>query len=317
VFSQLTALPPPDRSHPLRTWATLGPQVLCAVEPKCSPGAGDPAPRSWSDSAGILPLPTWQPCRRWRTSPRTPLPSMTDDPRAQPAYSWPAGGRARPVPRVGAWRSKLAQAVLGPAESSAWTRPSSWEVRAHDEAVAEAGTREQRTPDARTSTLDTDTGPDTGRLDTPTPIPDTGRVDITGVDTGRSHRTPDTGRWPRTRTGSEGTAGIRTSLATTPSGCPLGRRTLFLRTVPAALGGPCRLDAEATCRCATLPLALPGSGSAASPAKPRLGALLSSDDYGSSVERAVEVQVLWRAFVGSTSLGVCGEPWGHGVHPEL
>jgi hypothetical protein len=30
-------------------------------------------------------------------------------------------------------------------------------------------------------------------------------------------------------------------LGTTPSGCPLGRRTVFLRTAPAALGVPCRL----------------------------------------------------------------------------
>ena len=41
--------------------------------------------------------------------------------------------------------------------------------------------------------------------------------------------------------------------------------------------------------------ALPGTCSFAPSAKPRLGALLSSDDYGSSVEREVHGQVLWRA----------------------
>jgi hypothetical protein len=69
---------------------------------------------------------------------------------------------------------------------------------------------------------------------------------------------------------------------------------VVLRTAPAALGVPCRLGGEATCQCARLPIALSGSCSVASPAKRRLGALLSSDDFGSSVERAAHGQVLWR-----------------------
>jgi hypothetical protein len=50
---------------------------------------------------------------------------------------------------------------------------------------------------------------------------------------------------------------------------------VFLWTAPAALGVPCRLGGEATCQCAKLPIALSGSCSVASPAKRRLGALLS------------------------------------------
>jgi hypothetical protein len=44
--------------------------------------------------------------------------------------------------------------------------------------------------------------PDSGHLDARM-APDTGRPSLgqASVDTGRSHRTPDTGRWPRTRTG--------------------------------------------------------------------------------------------------------------------
>jgi hypothetical protein len=46
---------------------------------------------------------------------------------------------------------------------------------------------------------------------------------------------------------------------------------------------------------ARLPPALPGSCWVAPPAaKRRLGALLSSDDYGSSVERAAKLHPLWR-----------------------
>jgi hypothetical protein len=70
---------------------------------------------------------------------------------------------------------------------------------------------------------------------------------------------------------------------------------VFLRTAPAALGVPCRLGGEATCQCANLPIALSDSCSVASPAKRRLGALLSSDDFGLRVERAAYSQVLWRA----------------------
>jgi hypothetical protein len=79
--------------------------------------------------------------------------------------------------------------------------------------TADAATHRHRTP-----TPDADTGrrhrtPDSGHLDAQTPAPDTGHRSRgqASVDTGHSHRTPDTGRWPRTRTGDEGAAGIPTS----------------------------------------------------------------------------------------------------------
>ena len=56
-------------------------------------------------------------------------------------------------------------------------------------AVGHRGRRNARTP-----------GPDTGHLDARTPAPDTGHVDRHPWDTGRSHRTLDTGCRTRTRT---------------------------------------------------------------------------------------------------------------------
>jgi hypothetical protein len=121
--------------------------------------------------------------------------------------------------------------------------------------------------------------------------PDTGRVDRHAWDTGRSHRhrTPDTGRGH----GDQGTAGIRTSPTTTAER-------------PRA-GTPDRVPVDGACGArqphagsvvshmpdARLPLALPGSCSLAPPPpKGRLGALLSSNDFGSSVERTAKLHPL-------------------------
>src|SRR5829696_4038138 len=94
-------------------------------------------------------------------------------------------------------------------------------------------TRQRTTPDA-----------DTGRR-TPvrsdahtghrTPVPWTGKRGHWSPDTG--HRTPAAGRGRGQ--GDEGTAGSRTSWATTPSDRTLGRPTVFLWTAPAALDSPC------------------------------------------------------------------------------
>jgi hypothetical protein len=61
-----------------------------------------------------------------------------------------------------------------------------------------------------------------------------------------------------------------------------------LWSAPSALGDG---EVPASTR---LPTALPGACSVAPSAKPRLGALLSSDDYGSRVGLAGAGQVLWR-----------------------
>jgi hypothetical protein len=147
-----------------------------------------------------------------------------------------------------------------------------------------------------------------GRGNAQTPDARTGRWTRSrgqaSVDTGRSHRTPDTGRWPRTRTGDDGAAGIRTSWATTPSDRALGRPTVFLWTAPAALGSPCRLGGEAAFQREMASrrqlLGRPAR------VERRLGALLSSDDYGSSVEPTAKLHPLWRWEVRL----VCTAWWG-------
>ena len=109
------------------------------------------------------------------------------------------------------------------------------------------------------------------------------------------HRTLDTGHWTsgagRGRgQGDEGAAGIRTSWATTPSDRTLGRPTVFLWTAPAALDSPCRLGGEAAFQreIASRRQLLGRSAGV----ERRLGALLSSDDCGSSVERTAKLHPL-------------------------
>jgi hypothetical protein len=161
-----------------------------------------------------------------------------------------------------------------------------------------------QTPDAHTGRRHRT--PDSGHLDTQTPAPDTGHrsrgqqawtlVARTG------HRTPDTGRGRGQA--DEGAAGIRTSWATTPSDRALGRPTVFLWTAPAALGSLCRLGGEAAFQreIASHQQLLGRSAGV----ERRLGALLSSDDFGSSVERTAKLHPLWQA---GTRSWVALEAW--------
>ena len=113
------------------------------------------------------------------------------------------------------------------------------------------------------------------------------------------HRTPDAGRGRGQA--DEGAAGIRTSWATTPSDRALGRPTVFLWTAPAALGSPCRLGGEAAFQreIASRRQLLGRSAGV----ERRLGALLSSDDFGSSVERTATLHPLWQGGVAEATGG--------------
>ena len=154
------------------------------------------------------------------------------------------------------------------------------------------GTPDSGRPMPRCPDAQLDTGhrtPDAGRLhrtaDTRTPgshrthwTPDTGRVDSARVDTG-----PHTGHWTSdaAETGqAEGTASSRIFWAITPSGCPLGCRTVFPADGACGARRPMQARGEATtCQCAKLPIAL--SAAARSLRRPRrLGALLSSTISG-------------------------------------
>ena len=112
--------------------------------------------------------------------------------------------------------------------------------------------------------------------------------------------TPDTGHRTRGRDrvlgqGDLDTAGTgQTSRTTEPPDRPLGRRVMDLWTAPAALGNDDGSAREVPAS-ARLPTALPGACSVALSAKPRPGALLSSDDCGSSVKRTAKLHPLWQA----------------------
>jgi hypothetical protein len=161
----------------------------------------------------------------------------------------------------------------------------------------------------RTDTLHEVTGTDTadadaGRADTRprghrevhTRTLDSGCVD-TCADTGRSpgHRTPDAWTRPSTWTGPprHGSTG-QTSWTTTTTRPPAGPPNR------GPVDGVCAArqrrgfgDGEVPAG-ARLPTALPGACSVTPSAKPRPGALLSSDDYGSSVEQTAKLHPLCR-----------------------
>ena len=123
-----------------------------------------------------------------------------------------------------------------------------------------------------------------------TSVPWTGKRGHWSLAPDTGHRTPDAGRGRGQA--DEGAAGIRTSWATTPSDRALGRPTVFLWTAPAALGSPCRLGGEAAFqREIASHRQLLGRSAGV---ERRLGALLSSDDYGSSVERTAKLHPLWQ-----------------------
>jgi hypothetical protein len=99
--------------------------------------------------------------------------------------------------------------------------------------------RTQRTRERTDTDTDADSGhrtPDTRTFRRPHRTLDTGRVDRHAwrLDVRTGHRTPAAGRGCGHT--DEGTAGVRTSWATMPSGRALGHPTLFLWTAPAALG---------------------------------------------------------------------------------
>jgi hypothetical protein len=154
-------------------------------------------------------------------------------------------------------------------------------------------------------------GPHFGRTQRTRQCTDTGRRTVDTWTLRRPHRTLDTGPVDRqawtlvARTGhwtldagrgrgqgDEGAAGIRTSWATTPSDRALGRPTVFLWTAPAAFDSPCRLGGEAAFQreIGSRRQLLDRSAGV----ERRLGALLSSDDYGSSVERTAKLHPLWQ-----------------------
>jgi hypothetical protein len=116
------------------------------------------------------------------------------------------------------------------------------------------------------------------------------------------HRTPDAGRGRGQA--DEAAAGIRTS-ATTPSDRALGSPTVScgrrMRRSTAHAGSAVRPPSSARQRLAGSCLVAPPGSSW------RPGALLSSDDYGSSVERTGRLHPLWQAGYGTAVVGLRSE----------
>jgi hypothetical protein len=136
--------------------------------------------------------------------------------------------------------------------------------------------------------------PDSGHLDARM-APDTGHPSLgqASVDTGRSHRTPDTGH----RTLAEDADRVTTARPASGPPRPPRRATARWDAQPCscgrrlrALDSPCRLGGEAAFQreIASRRQLLGRSGGV----ERRLGALLSSDDFGSSVERTAKLHPL-------------------------
>jgi hypothetical protein len=259
-------------------------------------------------------------CRRRQASLYTRLPP-TNDPRVHAAYPGRPRGRAgtaqppptttarsKPTPRLAQQRLRQLQARGADSgrpragHGRSWRpprpRPSQpYGCLPHRRAPPHFGRtqrtrqptntgRPHRTPESGRRTADTWT------LRRPHRTLDTGPVDRQAwtLVTGHGHCTPDAGRGRGQA--DEGAAGIRTSWATTPSDRTLGRPTVFLWTAPAALDSPCRLGGEAAFQreIASRRQLLGRSAGV----ERRLGALLSSDNCRSSVERTAKVHPLWR-----------------------
>jgi hypothetical protein len=251
-------------------------------------------------------------CRRRRARPRTGSHQRTILACTRPVLVGHAVelATAQPPPDDDGQIQTDASAGPAPAPASSTRRrlrqttSRSWTQRATTPTPAIPAIRRPASPlRSRTSLR-----PDSGRGNTQTP--DSGRRTADTWTLRRPHRTLDTGpldrqaRTPDTghRTlaedveqGDEGAAGIRTSWATTPSDRTLGRPTVFLWTAPAALDSPCRLGGEAAFQreIASRRHLLGRSARV----ERRLGALLSSDDYGSRVDRAASCHPLWRGDV--------------------
>jgi hypothetical protein len=242
----------------------------------------------------------------------------TNDPRVHPAYPGRPRGRAghcpttsrrRPGPnrRLG-WPSSACASFetrrrLRQTTSRSWTQrattptPAIPAIRLPAHAALQDLTSAGHSARGNAQTPDADTGRRTaapGRSDARTghwtAVPWTGKRGHWSLAPDAGHWTLDAGRGRGQ--GDEGAAGIRTSWVTTPSDRTLGRPTVFLWTAPAALDSPCRLGGEAAFqRQIASRRRLLGRSAGV---ERRLGALLSSDDFGSSVEREAQGQVLWR-----------------------
>jgi hypothetical protein len=184
-------------------------------------------------------------------------------PRRRPSPRRPCAGSARPAPASSARlqpRTDNAPSWTSLATTPTWpSQPCGSTATPRDLIpVGHSGRRDARTPAAGHWT------PERSGRPHRTPVTWTGTRGTPDTHTG--HWTPHAGH--ERGHGVDSTAGIRTSLAATPSDCTLRPATVFvLSRTPAG------------CSALRRPSGAPG-------------ALLSSDDYGSRVERAAKLHPL-------------------------
>ena len=176
--------------------------------------------RSWralSNGAGVTCRAA---CRRRRTSLRTRL--LTDERSSRAGVYCRPRGRPGHCPTTshddGQVQTDTSAGPAPPASASSarlrlgQTTSRSWTQRATTPTPAIPAVRRPAPPPRCMTSLRPDTAdagthghrtPDSGHLDAQTPAPDTGHRSPgqARVDTGRSHRTLDAGRWPMTPTG--------------------------------------------------------------------------------------------------------------------
>jgi hypothetical protein len=142
-----------------------------------------------------------------------------------------------------------------------------------------------------------------------TPVAGTGKRGHWTLVPDTGHWTPDTGHW----TLAEDVDRVTTARPASGPPGPPRRATARWDAQPRscgrrlrALGSPCRLGGEAAFQreIASRRQLLGRSAGV----ERRLGALLSSDDFGSSVERTAKLHPLWRAAVTETGVTV-GDCW--------
>jgi hypothetical protein len=198
----------------------------CAAQRLSEASRPSPRPHTMNHAAWSPPATSTGDPRVHSASPGRPpgrpgplLTTSHDDDQVQ---SRPSAGPARPAPASNARLQPRAD------DAPSWTRRATTPTPGHPShaaaglhhahdliiPVGHSGRRNPRTPDAGRWR------PDSGHLDAQTPAPDTGHLD-------RPRGPPDarTGHWtPDARhergPGDDSTAGIRTSLATTPATAP-------------------------------------------------------------------------------------------------
>jgi hypothetical protein len=198
--SQVRASSASSGRRSLHVAAALRPQPQVTVQPKGSQRPANPGPGLTHNDHAAWSPPAASP---WAI-PRASSPSPGRPPRttikSKSTHRWPSTACAsfeRQAPTSGRRRAVMDMAGdhVDPGHpSGASAGPPPHPATSFSSDTADAGTHGRR-------------GPDTGHLNAQTPAPDTGRMDRRPWDTGRSHRTLDTGCRTRTRTPAQPASG--------------------------------------------------------------------------------------------------------------